>query len=249
MNRLVRAEFAKVRTTRFVWWLLLAYLGLIAINVVALILLAGKQGVPELTDPTGIRGVFGQLAGASVLALVTGVILLTTEYRNKTMATTFLATPRRGRVVTAKVVVGFCIGLLYGVAGAVATLLLAMPLLALKNVTVDWGGDPTHILVGGIVVTTLYCVLGVGLGALIRNQVAAVLVAVLGSLLVDQTLANFLPEVGRFTPAGTAAALTLGEPARGVSYLTPWLAGLVLLAYALLTALLGTWTAVRRDVS
>jgi ABC-2 type transport system permease protein len=249
VTRLVRAEFAKLRTTRFVGWLLLGYLGLIAVNVVALVLLAGKQGVPALTDPVGIRGVFSQLAGASVLALVTGVILLTTEYRNKTMATTFLATPRRGRVVTAKLVVGFCVGLLFGVAGAALTLLLAWPLLAAKNVTVDWGGDPTQILLGGIVVTTLYCVLGVGLGALIRSQVAAVLVAVLGSVLVDQALASYLPEIGRFTPAGTAAALTLGEPARGVAYLDPWLAGLVLLAYALLTAMLGTWTAVRRDVT
>jgi ABC-2 type transport system permease protein len=249
VTRLVRAEFAKLRTTRFVWWLMLGYLGLIAVNVIALVLLAGREGVPDLTDPSGLRGVFSQLAGASVMALVTGVILLTTEYRNKTMATTFLATPRRGRVVTAKLIVGFCIGLLYGLAGAALTLVLAAPLLAAKNISVDWGGDPTQILIGGVVVTTLYCVLGVGLGALLRSQVAAVLVAVLGTLLVDQTLANFLPEVGRYTPAGTAAALTLGEPARGVAYLQPWLAGVVLLAYALLTALLGTWTAVRRDVS
>jgi ABC-2 type transport system permease protein len=252
--RLVRAELKKLTTTRFVWWMLLGSLALIAVNIGALVLLAGRevggqQAMPPLTDPTTLHQVFAQATGVVVFPLVVGVMLLTTEYRNHTMATTFLVTPRRGRVVTAKVVVAAFVGLLYGLVGAALIVAMTSALLPLKQVSIDWGGDPGRIVAGGIVVTALYCVLGVGLGSLIRSQVAAVLVAVIGALLIDAALAQLLPEIGRFTPAGAAAALTLGEPSRGVDYLTPWLGGLVLAGYALLAALIGTWTTVRRDLS
>jgi ABC-2 type transport system permease protein len=254
VSRLVRAELRKLTTTRFAWWLLLGYLALIAVNIGALVALAGReiggqQAMPPLTDPTTLHQVFAQAAGAVVFPLVVGVIVLTTEYRNHTMATTFLATPRRGKVVTAKVIVAFFIGLLYGLVGAALIVAMTSALLPLRHVSVDWSGDPSRIVVGGVVVTMLYCVVGVGLGALIRSQVAAVLVAVIGALLIDATLAQLLPEVGRFTPAGAAAALTLGQPARGVEYLSPWLGAVVLVGYALLAAVIGAWTTVRRDVS
>ena len=249
MIRLVRAEFGKLTTTRWMWWLLVGYLAYAGFNMVLLILLAGQQGVPPLTDPDELRTVLASTISAVVFPLVVGVVLLTTEYRNRTIATSFLVTPRRGRVVTAKVVVGFVVGLLFGVVGVAFTLAVTAPLLAYKDVSVHWAGDPLDILGGCVVVATLYTVLGVGLGALIRNQVAAVLVAVLGSLLVDSLVAQFLPEVGRYWPAGAAGSLTQGIPSRGVDFLPPWGGALVLIGWAVTLAVVGTFTTVRRDVT
>ena len=58
--------------------------------------------------------VFSVLDNARLLALVLGVLIITGEYRHKTVTPTFLAEPRRGRVVAAKLGVGFGAGLAPG---------------------------------------------------------------------------------------------------------------------------------------
>ena len=253
LARQVRAEWRKVRTTRLLWGLLAGFLLWTALNVVAQVV-AGDQSasaqVPALDSTAGLRNVFASSASAAVFTLLLGVISVTTEFRHDTAVGTFMASPRRGRVIAAKAIAVPCIAFLYALLGAGLTLLLAWPLLQWKGIDVALlSGDVPRILAGSVVAVTVYAVVGVGFGALLRNQVAAIVVALVWMLLADSLLVSFLPEVGRWTPGGAAAAMTLGEPIRGGALLGQGAGALLLLGYAVVFCVVGTVTTVRRDIT
>jgi len=247
---LVRAELAKVMTTRLVWGLLLGYLGFVALNIVIAVFTAGTQGLPPLDSQQSVRGVFASAGTGTVFSLVLGVIAMTGEFRHGTASTTFLAVPRRGRVVAAKAMALPVVTLGYAAAGVAVTAGLGYGLLAAKGVDAG-AADPQiqRVLAGAMATVALYSLLGVGFGALIRNQIAAVVVALLWVMLVESGLVAFLPEVGRWTPGGAASAMTLGEPVRGVDLLPVWAGALLFVAYGVALAAFGARSTVRRDIT
>jgi ABC-2 type transport system permease protein len=248
--RLVRAEWRKTLTTRLVWGMLAGYVLYTVTNAVANGVFAGQQGTPGLDTPEGVRTVFASAAVGSVFTMLLGVLAVTTEVRHGTLSSTFLATPRRGRVVAAKLLALPVVAFGFAVVGVVVTVATALPVFAWRGVDVSLvSGDPPRVLAGALVGVTLYSVLGVGFGSLVRNQVAAVLVAVLWLLLAEPLLVTFLPEVGRWLPGGAASALTLTAPARGGDLLPVWAAALLLAGWGALLAALGARTTLRRDVS
>lgn len=250
MTGLVRAEWRKLRTVRMTWGLLIGYLGYVAITVVANAVFAGQQGTPPLGDPQTIRSVLAAPAAGAVFTMVLGVLAVSGEFRHGTASGTFLVTPRRGRVVAAKLLAVPGAGLAFAVVGVAATVALAWPLFAWRDVSVPLlSGDAPQVLLGSLVAVTLYAVIGVGFGALLRNQVAAVLVAALWLALAEPLVVTFLPEVGRWLPGGAAAALTLQEPMRGGDLLPLWQAALLMAGYGALLAWLGARTTVRRDIT
>ena len=103
-------------------------------------------------------------------------------------------------------------------------------------------------LAGLAVAVALYAVLGTGLGALLRNQVAAVVVGLLWwSQGVERVLTGILHQPGleRWLPMGAASALT----APGDGTLPMWAGALVFAAYGLGLALLGGRLVARRDLT
>jgi len=248
---LVRAELAKSTSTRMIWGLLAGALGFTLLNVVANIFAAGQEGgAPPLESAQGLRNVFGSASGATVFVLMLGVLSVSGEFRHGTITTTFLAVPKRAQVIGSKLLAlpllsaGFA-------AGAVAlTVVIAIPLLAAKNVAVQWGdAELVEVLVGSFVAITLYPVLGVGFAALVRNQVAAVISALVWVLVAESVLVSFLPEVGKWTPGGAAAAMTRLEPLRGGDLLPPTLGALLFVAYGVALAVIGLQTTMRRDIT
>lgn len=250
MTRQVRAELAKVFSTRMVWGLLAGYLGFVAVNVVVLVLTAGREGVPPLDTTAGLRGVYASASTGTVFALVLGVLAVTTEFRHGTATSTFLAVPRRGRVIAGKLLALPAVTFGYGILGVALTVGLAYPLVSWRgaDASLTSPGVP-QVLLGSLVGVTLYSLLGVGFGALIRNQVAAIVSALLWMLLVESSLVTFLPEVGRWTPGGAASAMTLTEPMRGVDLLPPWAGALLFVAYGVVLAVVGTRSTLQRDVT
>jgi ABC-2 type transport system permease protein len=253
LARQVRVEWRKVVTTRTVWGLLGGFLLWTAVNVVAQVF-AGDQAasaqVPALDSPEGIRNVFASSSSAAVFTLLLGVIAVTSEFRHGTAVGTFMAVPRRGWVIAAKAVALPCVAFVYAVLGAALTVLLAVPLLTWKGVDVDLtAGDVPRVLAGCVAAVTVYAVLGVGFGSLLRNQVAAVVVALVWVLLADSLLVSFLPEVGRWLPGGAAAAMTLGQPMRGGPLLGQAAGAALLLGYGVALSILGASTTIRRDVT
>src|SRR3954451_4232649 len=107
MSRLVRAEWTKLFTTR-VWLGLLLGGCAMAGGFAALFTgFAGQggqnnQALPGIGTPAYEQAAFAVSTNATVLMLILGIIGMTQEYRHRTATPTFLVSPRRGRVVVAK---------------------------------------------------------------------------------------------------------------------------------------------------
>lgn len=249
MTRLVHSELLKLRTTRTARVLLtLAAAGTAALVAVVL-LLAGRPGQPAL-GPDALRLlVLVPAQPLTLAALVLGVLGMAGELRHGTATSTFLVTPKRGRVVAAKLAAAAVTGLAMAAASSAAVLAVGLPWLRAKGIEVAIADPGVAARVAGLAVAVaLYAVLGTGLGALLRNQVAAVVVGLLWwTQGVERVLTGILHQPGleRWLPKGAAAALT----APGDGTLPMWAGALVFAAYGLGLALLGGRLVARRDLT
>ena len=249
MTRLVKAELLKLRTTRTARILLaLAAAGTAAL-VALVLLLAGRPGQPELGADALRQLVLVPAQPLTLAALVLGILGMAGEFRYGTATSTFLVTPVRGRVVAAKLAAAAATGLAMALVASAAVFAVGLPWLQAKGieVTVADAGLLARV-VGLVVAVALFAVLGVGLAALLRNQVAAVIV---GLLWWSQGVEGFLvallhqPGLERWLPRGAASALT----APGDATLPMWAGGLVFAAYGLVLALAGGRLVARRDLT
>jgi hypothetical protein len=251
--RLIGGEVRKLFTTKLWLWMLLGSIAMTALFMSFTIALDGSQGNPQppLSTPQGQRNLFSIAASSGVFVLILGIIAITGEFRHQTVTPTFLATPRRGRVVIAKLVTYALAGLGYGAAVVAFAIALALPWLAAKDVDISLlGNGIPGAMAGTIAGVAVYAVLGVGVGALVRNQIAAI-VGSLVYLFVIEAFASSLPTIRdyyKYFPGGANASLT-GASQPGTTLLEPWQGGLLLVAYGVVFAIAGTRLAVRRDVS
>src|SRR5699024_6157790 len=106
------------------------------------------------------------------LPAVAGTFAITSEYRHGTIGTTFLAVPRRGLVMVGKLLVHTVIGLAYGIVLAVGAGLALFGGAAIRGVTL---GAPTAGLLANLVqlavAAAVHMLLGVAIGALVRQQI------------------------------------------------------------------------------
>ncbi len=249
MSALVRSELLKIRSTRMWLGLLGGALAFVALNVVAQALTPPTEGVPVLTDPQGVRNVWASAgSAATVFALVLGILGMTTEYRHRTLSATFLVTPRRSPVVVAKMLAHALAGLGLGLACCALTALLAIPLLAAKDAATLSTSTIVSVLAGALLTTTLYAVMGVAVGTLIPNQVAALIGALIWLLLIEALLVAFVPAVGRWLPGGAASAVVQANTFGG-DLLAPWAGAALLGVYAVVLAAVAMQTTLRRDLT
>ncbi|HWC40972.1 MAG TPA: ABC transporter permease [Actinomycetota bacterium] len=249
MTRLVHAELLKLwttRTTRVV--LALAAAGTAALTV-AVLSLAGRPGQPSLGDDA-LRQLVGAPSGPLILAaLVLGILGMAGEFRHGTATPTFLVTPARGRVVAAKLAATAVAGLAVALVATVVVLAVAVPWLPAKGVQAPLADPGLAVRVGGLAAAVaLSGALGTGIGALFRNQFAAVVAGLLvwqGG--VEDLVVGILgrPALGRWLPHGASAALT----APGDATLAMWAGALVLAAYGLVLAVVGGRLVVSRDLT
>ena len=246
MSRAISAELLKLRTTRTSWGVMLGALGLVAL-ISTLVALAGDF---KTTDDPG--GDFFDIAGiAQVFALVLGILVVTTEFRHGTITPSLLAVPDRSRLVLAKVLAAFAVGFVLCLLASALAALIGQALLSARDIDAGISaGRTARLIAGGAVAGGLFTALGVGIGALARNQVGAV-IGTLGWLFLVEPLLGLIPgasdAIGRWFPSGAAAALsgtaTIDDPLAQIP------AGLLLAAYAAAFAAAGAALLRRRDVS
>jgi ABC-2 type transport system permease protein len=233
------AETEKLRTTRMAYGLLLALVlagvGLTALTSLIHIVIAGQVRAEE----PGVVAVPAALS--PYFAVIAGVLLVVTEFRFGTITTTYLAQPRRGLVLLAKLLIGLLLGFLYGSAVVLASIgtgaLLGALVPGAQAFPFDLG--TLQAWIGTVVVSALFAALGVAIGAIVHNQVAAVLIAVLG-LIGDQSL------FGRIVPAEllpTGAAHVI----QGFTGYPPALGAVVLLAYVAALSGIALLVSIPRD--
>jgi len=177
MRRLITAEFHKLATTRLWLWLLGGSVALTALYASLAIAFGDSPDnpTPPLASPGGQRTVFSVGQGAGTLVAVLAAIGLTGEFRHQTATTTFLATPNRGRVVLAKLATYALVGIGYALACIAVTIAIAVPWLNAKGIQVPLGGNGIPATLAGVVAAVaIFGLIGVGLGALVREQIATV---------------------------------------------------------------------------
>jgi ABC-2 type transport system permease protein len=248
MIRLVRAEFTKLGTTRLVYGLAAAMAAFAALTVAAGIAYAGREGNPRLSADSLPMLVGAPVTLLSGAALLLGILGMTGEFRHQTITQTFLVTPARGRVVAAKLVAYPLAGIALALVTLVFTGAVATAWLTAKGITPSLlDARLGHVLVGAVLAAGLCGLVGVGVAALVRNQVAALVGVAVWVLLIEGLLMSLLnaPSLGKWLPSAAAAALT-NPGGAGLSRL----AGALLLAgYGLALALAGTRLVVRRDIT
>jgi ABC-2 type transport system permease protein len=243
----LRAELFKQRSTRTVLGLFAAMVGLVLLVVLLHGLGLGAGNFDRASKQLTVLFGWGEVLAALFAALL-GAMSMTSEVRYGTIRPTFLVTPRRRQVVAAKVWASMLIGAGFGlVAGTVATGVGTAALRARGiDVRLD-AGDYGLLVVGGAAATALWAAIGVGVGAVVRNQVPALVGIVVWLLFVENLLVGDIAGVGlgRLLPGAAAKAISGQDPD---TLLTPAV-GLVLLAlYAAAAAAAGSLATSRRDV-
>lgn len=250
MIRLIRAEFLKLRTTQVWFWLLLASVAITALIVVGQI--APMHGATSGSDVTDV---FIASHTTFIAVFVLGVLGVTTEFRYQTITPTVLGTPSRWALVTAKMITYALVGAAYALVCVLVEVAMALPWLSAKGIDVSFSGDHVgRALVGVFAVVTLYGLIGLGAGALLRNQIVAVSIGVI-FLLILQNILVAIPGVKYvfpYLPGGaTNAIVTItGERTfNDVTLLSAPAGVLVLLLWAVIPAVLGATITMNRDIT
>ncbi|HET9443970.1 MAG TPA: ABC transporter permease subunit [Acidimicrobiales bacterium] len=249
MTALVLAEARKLRRTRS-----LLALPLLAVAY-PLVTLAAAAFAPEGERATLDAGLLlGALRGvadvARFAALMVGILAVAGEFRHGTIVPALLATPRRARLVAAKLVSQAGTGLVVALAASAVCLATAGPWLAGQGVDVDpLSGDVALVVLGATVGVVCYAAIGAALGWLVRNQTAAIAGALVWLLAVEEVIPIVLrrPGLRRWLPGGAATSLLrLGEPAVGAG--RAWAALALLLAVTAALAAAAFVAVARADV-
>ena len=245
MGDLVAAEWLKLRTTRLVYGTAAAAVLLSVAAVTGAVLATDRSGTP-LTSTRGLEQILSVTGTGALVVLLTGILVAAGEHRHGTAADTFLTTPRRHRVVLAKLAVSAGAGLAAGLITAAASLATAAALFTVEGATFPVGdGDVWLTLAGTLAYTTLFALLGVALGTLIRNQVLAIAVALAWIGIVEHILISLAPSIARWLPAMAGLAV-VRSPIDDV--LSPFGGLVVLTLYTVAICGAGLRFAVARDV-
>jgi ABC-2 type transport system permease protein len=264
LRRALYGETVRLFSTRLPLVTIIVALGC-GFGLTGLISVIGPENstppLPGLDTAEGVSAVLGLLGVTLFAPALIGTTAITSEYRHQTVGTTFLAIPRRGLVLAAKLIVFAALGLTYGLIMATSGISGILVGAAIHGVT---PGVPLAFMINiGLryaVAAAIYMILGVAIGALARNQLLAIGIA-LGYFYLIDNLLLIVPGVNivhPFLPGGATAALTgstvLSDAlASQTGVATPLalpaaLAAIVLLTYALAAAAVSTAVSLRRDL-
>jgi ABC-type transport system involved in multi-copper enzyme maturation permease subunit len=238
-----RAELLKIRSTRTTAGVVLGMIGIILLFSLLTGLLTKA---PHLVATGDQRDLLAVGDFAAVFSGLAGIMAVTSEYRYGTIRPTFLFTPRRARVLGAKVAAGVLTGAVFGIVGGGLGFGIGYACLAGRSIDVALDGRQIALLLLSTVAgAALWGGIGVGVGAIVRSQVGAIIGLLAWGFVAENLIFGFLPGLGRFGPVHSQDALVEFTTKH---LLGPTPGGLVLVAWAAALSLLGTAVAIRRDV-
>jgi ABC-2 type transport system permease protein len=248
------AEWTKMRSVRSTMWTLLTAIGL-AIGFGALVSVSQVNSWDTLDpamkarfDPTAFS--LSGLFLAQIAVGVLGVLLITSEYATGQIRATLAATPQRLTVLAAKATTFVAVVLAVGLVSSFSAFFVGQAIFSAKGVGASIS-DPgvLRAVIGGALYLAAVGILGLGLGTILRRTAGAIS-ALVGLLVVIPIVAGFFPasfneSVGKYFPAraGMAVFNVLPDPAS----LSPWVGYAVLVAYAVLSLIVGGLLLARRD--
>jgi ABC-2 type transport system permease protein len=200
---LLKAELLKLRTTRTFVALTSVAIGLSLVVGLLFSIFANP------TEETVVRDVFLSDT-SSLFIMILGLVGITGEWRHRTITSSVLAAPDRVRFLLAKTFA-------FAAAGALLSLLITISIdivgylsLTIQEEPTPSIGDLVDLLWRNMLIAALLGAFGVGLGAVIRNQVVAIVGLLVWAIAVEPALIGLVPEVGRFAPISGVPTSLLG---------------------------------------
>jgi ABC-2 type transport system permease protein len=248
MTAQVRSELLKQRSTRTNLVLLACLVGLLVLVVGLHVASFSADALARRSDQLRILGLGTSLA--ALFAALLGALSMTAEFRSGTIRPTFLVTPRRERVLAAKVLAGLLAGVSVGLLATALTAGGEALGIAARGIDLRLtAGDYAQLVGGGALGAALFAAIGVGVGAVVRNQVATLVGLCVWLLLLEPLLLGDVPSVAKYAPeAGAGAIAGATQSQLADTLVAPALGAALLVAYTALAALAGALAITRRDV-
>lgn len=254
MNALVTSEIRKITTLNFWWALALAP---IAVGVFASAITvtvsstADEFGGIDIPGGPGAIGLYFAAAFAALFAGVFGAVNAGTEFRHRTITTTFLTAQGRDRVLAAKLLVTALFGLIYGLVVQIAGVVF---LLIFDSRTLVLGGGLFAAIAANLFVVVVWTLIGAGLGLLMKSPTWSAIALVawfpLGEGLMSLILAGLGIGGASFVlPLNlTVTTMLTGQLDDAGDFVTWPLAPILLLVWPLLIVGTGVALARTRDI-
>lgn len=258
---LIKSEFRKLIYQRSTYGLILAAVA-IAVLATALspyaISQLGNQIVMPLSSADNIDGIYAKALGSYMFIVIVGVLMMAGEFHHHTAVATFLSAPKRLNVLLAKLAVA-------AIAGAIIDLIATWVGIASGAIALGFYPDAAqphsyiflNFSASAALTGAVLAVVGVGIGALIRNQNLAVTASLIWLFVVDRILALVWVEVGKYLPTGLITAMmnlkidvTTKTPiaVNTADYLDPIPAAFLLFGYGIVFAAVSLVFTLRRDI-
>jgi ABC-type transport system involved in multi-copper enzyme maturation permease subunit len=259
MIRLVHVELRKLATMRVTYGLLIAAVAVTTFFSGLEASGAGRRVAP-ISTAAGLGTITTVSGVAMILAAVLGVIATSGEFRHTSATLTYLAMPDRRQVLAAKAVAAACVGAIYGLAAGITSTAVGLGFVAADgdHVTLGAAALVGHVA-GASVGAALLAALGVGIGSLVRAQLAGVIGIFVWCMVIESILGGTFTAIRPYLPytaATTLGGAKLGGGAFGPGYSISSEQALPFLAAAAVIAAIGTAvsliaarTTVRHDVT
>ncbi len=279
--RLVSAETMKIRTTR-AWWI---FLGIFTLLSAAALLtniashhyqlypqqdLAGRaQALAQAAaarTPAGAAAIAASMMTSGqfltvLVAMLLGIHVVTSEIAQRTVTATFLVTPRREQVIVAKLAAAGASGALFWLIATVLDGAVTPVFMASQHISASLTGHGViRAVLLGLLAFVLWAAFGLGLGAVIRSQVAAVVAGIAiyaGGFAVAQLTFHALYDLthqawllGAPVIAPAVASQVMTTPAPAFPHAPPqWAGAVIMTGYALALTTAGIIQTRRHDIS
>ena len=252
--RVVRAEWIKLRSLRSTRiTLLVSFLAMAGIGMIGAAVTVSQWPTMSAASRAGFDAVTTVLSGyqfAQLAVGVLGVLVVTNEYSSGMIRATLAAVPKRLPVLWAKAGVFTLITLVTMTAAAFVAFAGGMALLSGQHLQVALTAPGvTRAVIGTGLYLAVVGLLGVGLGALLRNTAGAI-AAVVGLLMVLPPVSSllgtwFTTHISPYLPSNAGGSLV--QVHQHANALSPWTGFAVMCAYAVAALALAAWALRRRD--
>jgi ABC-2 type transport system permease protein len=253
--RVFRSEWTKFRSLRStVWTLLVAVVLMVGIGALLAAVSASQYHNFSASDRASFSPIGVSLAGINFAQLavgVLGVLLISGEYSTGMIRSSLTAVPRRLPVLWGKLAVFAGVILAVSLVTSFAAFFLGQSLLSAHHLNVSiTAPGALRSTIGAALYLTVAGMIGIALGALLRNTAAGIS-AFVGGFFVIPPLTALLPSsisdhLTQYLPSNAGAVLFDGaNQLHGA--LAPWTGFAVLCGYAAVLVAAAAWRLQRTD--